>query len=315
MSENEELPTEISIDNSRPSFNDIKKLNQKYQNIIDNYKSYNDNIKNVNEDIKKLESVHHIYINSADMSSLNYSIYVDDIKHQINITRIEYDYINNIYIMNIEKLYRDLFKLYNRITKLLLAIFKDNRDIIIKIWKSSDKINYESHDFKKLKKSIKSLSDNSRSNNPLSNDIKIFDEIKKQYYYDLKIYNELEDNKGFDLNDIVKINGCLVKRIEELYLSRELIQINLLDIQIKTEKGLLGQTFVMDLNGKSDRIKVDYNIMIKIYESILNIHLSLAEKYNNKSRIIAEQVNYDEDTNDLTESDKISNDIFLNKHI
>lgn len=311
MSENEELP----IDNSQPSFNDIKKLNQKYQNIIDNYKTYNNNVKNVNEDIKKLEGVHQIYINSADMSSLNYSIYVDDIKHQINITRIEYDYINNIYIMNIEKLYRDLFKLYNRITKLLLTIFKDNRDIIIKIWKSSDKINYESHDFKKLKKSIKSLSDNSRSNNPLSNDNKIFDEIKKQYYYDLKIYNELEDNKGFDLNDIVKINGCLVKRIEELYLSRELIQINLLDIQTKTEKGLLGQTFVMDLNGKSDRIKVDYNIMIKIYESILNIHLSLAEKYNNKSRIIAEQVNYDEDTNELTESDRISNDIFLNKHI
>ena len=123
MSENEELPTELCVDNSRPSFNDIKKLNQKYQNIIDNYKSYNDNIKNVNEDIKKLEGVHHIYINSADMSSLNYSIYVDDIKHQINITRIEYEYINNIYIMNIEKLYRDLFKLYNRITKLLLAIF------------------------------------------------------------------------------------------------------------------------------------------------------------------------------------------------
>ena len=71
----------------------------------------------------------------------------------------------------------------------------------------------------------------------------------------------------------------------------------------------------MDLNGKSDRIKVDYNIMIKIYESILNIHLSLAEKYNNKSRIIAEQVNYDEDTNELTDSDKLSNDIFLNKHI
>lgn len=311
MDDNEEIQNHLE----KPTINDIKKLNQKYQKIIGNYKLYNDNIKNVNEDIKKLEGVHQIYINSADMSSLNYSVYVDDIKHQINITRIEYDYINNIYIMNIEKLYRDLFKLYNRITKLLLSIFKDNRDIIIKIWKSSDKINYESHDFKKLKKSIKSLSDNSRSNNPLSNDIKIFDEIKKQYYYDLKIYNELEDNKGFDLNDIIKINSYLIKRIEELYLSRELIQINLLDIQTKTEKGLLGQTFVMDLNGKSDRIKVDYNIMIKLYESILDIHLSLAEKYNNKSQIIAQQVNYDEDTNELTESDKLSSDIFFHKHI
>jgi len=309
MSDNEEIQNHLD----KNTLNDIKNLNQKYQKIIDNYKLYNDNIKNINEDIKKLESVHNIYINSADMSSLNYSIYVDDIKHQINITRLEYDYINNIYTINIEKLYRDLFKLYNRITKLLLAIFKDNRDIIIKIWKSSEKINYDSHDFKKLKKSIKTLSDNSRSNNPLSNDNRIFDEIKKQYYYDIKIYNELEDNMGFDLNDIIKINTNLIKRIEELYLSRELIQINLLDIQTKTEKGLLGQTFVMDLNGKSDRIKVDYNIMIKLYESILNIHLSLAEKYNGKSQIIAEQVNYDEDTNELTESDKLSNDIFINK--
>jgi hypothetical protein len=311
---NKLLCLDISLDKSQPLSNDIKNLNQKYQIIIDNYKLYNDNIKNVNEDIKKLESIHHIYINSADMSSLNYSVYVDDIKHQINITRLEYDYINNVYIMNIEKLYRDLFKLYNRLTKLLLIIFKDNRDIIIKIWKSSEKINYESHDFKKLKKSIKTLSDNSRSNNPLTNDNRIFDEIKKQFYYDLKIYNELEDNKGFDLNDIVKINSYLAKRIEDLYLSRELIQINLLDIQTKTEKGLLGQTFVMDLNGKSDRIKVDYNIMIKLYESILDIHLTLAKKYNDKSHEIAEQVNYDEDTNELIESDNISNDIFFHKH-
>lgn len=279
---------------------DIKKIDFKYKAIIEKYKQYIINIKNVNEDIKKLESVHHIYINSADMSSLNYSIYVDDIKHQINITRIEYDYINNIYVMNIEKFYRDLFKLYNRITKLLLIIFKDNKDIIIKIWKSSERINYESSEFKRLKKSIKVLSDNSRSNNPITNDNKIFDEIKKQYYHDLKIYNELEINQSFDLGDIYKIHEYLLKRIDELYLSKELVQINLLDIQSKTEKGILGQTFVMDLNGKNDRIKVDFNIMIKLYESILDIHLTLAEKYNNISSIISKQVNYDEDTFELS---------------
>jgi len=70
---------------------DIKNINQVYNKIIDHFTSYNTNIKNIYEDIKKLESVHHIYINTADMSSVNYSIYVDDIKHQINITRIEYD--------------------------------------------------------------------------------------------------------------------------------------------------------------------------------------------------------------------------------
>jgi len=293
---------------------DIKNINQVYNKIIDHFTSYNTNIKNIYEDIKKLESVHHIYINTADMSSVNYSIYVDDIKHQINITRIEYDYVNSIYNINIEKMYRDLFKLYNRITKLLLLIYKDNRDVIIKIWKSSERIDFDSSDFKKLKKSIKIIADNSRSNNPISNDNKIFDEIKKQYYLDLKIYNEIEKTESYELQDIVKIFEMLIKRLEELYLSRELIRMNLLDVQNKTEKGILGQTFMMDLNGKSDRIRVDYNIMLKLLESTLNIHLSLVERYNNISLIISKQVNYDDDTTLSSDGEKSINDIFINKN-
>lgn len=292
---------------------DINQINDTYNKIIDNFKKYNINIKNIYEDINKLESVHHVYTNTSDMTSVNYSIYVDDIKHQINITRIEYEYINNIYNINIEKMYRDLFKLYNKITKLLLTIFKDNRDVIIKIWKSSERIDFDSSDFKKLKKSIKLISDNSRSNNPLSNDNKIFDEIKKQYYLDVKIYNDIEKKQLYELNDIMKIFDMLIKRLEELYLSRELIRMNLLDIQTKTDKGILGQTFIMDLNGKSDRIKVDYNIMIKLLESTLNIHLSLAERYNNISLIISKQVNYDDDTTQSSDGDISANDIFINK--
>ena len=285
---------------------DINNINVIYNKIIDHFTNYNTNI-------KKLESVHNIYINTADMSSVNYSIYVDDIKHQINLTRIEYDYVNNIYNINIEKMYRDLFKLYNRITKLLLTIFRDNRDVIIKIWKSSERIDFDSSDFKKLKKSIKIIADNSRSNNPLSNDNKIFDEIKKQYYLDLKIYNEIEKTISYELQDIIKIFDMLIKRLEELYLSRELIRMNLIDVQNKTEKGILGQTFIMDLNGKSDRIRVDYNIMLKLLESTLNIHLSLVERYNNISLIISKQVNYDDDTTLSSDGEKSSNDIFINK--
>lgn len=298
--------------NKIENLTDIKKINEIYTQIIENYKKYILNIKNIFDDIKKLENVHNVYINTADMASVNYSIYVDDIKHQINITQIEYNYINNIYNINIEKLYRDLYKLYNRIIKLLLSIYRDNKDIIIKIWKSSEKIDFDSSDFKKLKKSIKLISDNARSNNPLTNDNKIFDEFKKQFYFDIKIYNEIESTHTYDLNDIMKLYEHVIKRLEELYLSRELIRMNLIDIQNKTEKGILGQTFMMDLNGKSDRIKVDYNIMIKLLESTLNIHLSLAERYNNISLVISKEVNYEDDT---TQSDvESSNDVFVNKN-
>jgi len=299
---------------------DIKNITEKYTKIIENYKKYNKNVKNIYEDIKKLDSVHNVYINAADMSSMNYSIYVDDIKHQINITRLEYNYINDVYNMNIDKLYRDLFKLYNKITKLILTIYKDNKDIIIKIWKSSEKLEYDSVEFKKLKKIIRNLSDNSRSNNPMSNDNKIFDEIKKQYYYEIKIYNEICNNDNYSLDDIIKIYNNISKRLEELNLSKELIRLNLLDIQMKTEKGILGQAFIMDLNGKNDRIKVDYSIMLNLLNSTLDIHLTLAEKYNKISFMIAEQVNYDEDsitpmtTSTITIDDK-KDDIFIDKNI
>jgi hypothetical protein len=274
----------------------MEKIINNYKKIIENYKNFNGNIRNINEDIKNLENIHHLYIRSVDTSAINYSVYIDDIKHQINLTRIEFEYINQIYLINIEKLYRDLFKLYNRVTKNLLMIYKENKDLIIKIWKSNEKINYETAEFRKLKKSIKLMSDNARSNNPTTNDNKIFEEIKKQYYLNIIIYNEMEKTHVYEIDDIVKIFDNLTKRIEELLLSCELIKINLIDIQSKTEKGILGQTFMMDLNGKKDRIKVDYNIVVKILESTINMHFNLSEKYSSVSKKISDEVSCCEDT-------------------
>ena len=278
---------------------DIESINKKYKKIVDNYKKYNENIKNINDDIKNLENIHHIYINSGDMSSVNYSVYVDDIKHQINITRVEYNYINNIYTLNLEKLYRDLFKLYTRITKILLNIFKENKDTIIRLWKSNDKFAYDSTEFKKFKKNIKALADSARSNNPSTNDNKIFDEIKKQYYINIIIYNDMNNTHNYNIDDVVIIYDNLLKRFEELILSRELIALNLIDLQSKTEKGILGQTFVMDLNGKSDRIKVDYSIMVKLLESTIIMNLNLAEKYNKVSKTISDEVKCDDTTTSM----------------
>ncbi len=128
-------------------------------------------------------------------------------------------------------------------------------------------------------------------------------------------------NHRYDLEDITRIYDNLIKRFDELYLSRELIKMNLLDIQNKTDKGVLGQTFVMDLNGKSDRINVDYSILVKILESIVGIHTSLSEKYKNMAQTISDQVNYNEETSDiLTISDNSKNlkksvdDLFYSKN-
>jgi hypothetical protein len=146
--------------------------------------------------------------------------------------------------------------------------------------------------------------------------MKIFDEIKKQYYSHITIYNEIGVNK-YSLDDVVLIYDNLTKRLNELYLSRELIKMNLLDIQNKTDKGVLGQTFVMDLNGKSDRINVDYSILVKILESIIGIHIALSEKYKNMAQTIADQVNYNEETSEIlsaaSNSKNGDGDLFFSK--
>ena len=276
----------------------LEEINEKYNKIISNYKNIKFNIQNIYNDIKKLEGVHNVYINSNDLSSLNSSIYVDDIKHQINVTEIEYEYVEKIYNKNLDKFYRDLFKLYNRITKLLLTVYRENRHIIIKIWNSHEKITYNSDDFRKLKKSIKLIADSARTSININTDDKIFDEIRRYFYRDIIIYNELYNKQNIDLENIVKLFDLLKLRLDELKYSKEFISINLDDIQHKTDKGILGQTFIMDLYGKNNRIIVDYNILVTILESIINMQMSISEKYNNFSQIIAEQVNYDDETSE-----------------
>ena len=269
---------------------------QKFDSIIKHYKDTDENAKNIYNDIKKLESVHHTYITSDEIeTSMNYSTYVDDIRHQIEIITKEYNYIIDVYNMNTTKLYRDLFKLYCRITKILISVYKDNKEIVIKIWNATDKIESNSPKLKRAKKNIRFIAENARGINIIS-EHKIFDEIKKSHYTDIRIYNELDDDNGFDLNDSLNIYNHVEKRLDELILSEELIKLSLLDIQIKTKKGLLGQTFLMDLNGKLDRIKVDYSIILKLLESMLNIHLSYATKYCELSEKISNEVSYDEDS-------------------
>ena len=102
-------------------------------------------------------------------------------------------------------------------------------------------------------------------------------------------------------------------KIQWLIMKLISLKINLLDIQHKTDKGILGQTFLMDLNGKVDRINIDYCIIVKLLESIVNIHTTLSNKYRNLSLIIATTVSYDEDSTDSVNSPNINNNNKMKK--
>ena len=282
-----------------------EQIKNNFKTICCNYNVIKNQINNIAHDIKKLENIHTVYITSEQIDKLNYSTYVDDIKHQIETIKREYNYLSDIYQMNINKFYRDLFKLYNKIVKTLITVYKENKDIIIKIWNSNEKVNNETSEFKKFKRTIKYISDTTRSSTIMVSSDKIIDEIKRKYYSSIRIYNEINNDNNFELLDIETIYGELEIRIQELSLSNELIKISLTDIQRKTDKGILGQTLVMDLNGKLDRIKVDYNIILKILESIINIHLGISKKYKDLSTKIANEVSYDEDSTEKTDKNSI----------
>ena len=184
---------------------------------------------------------------------------------------------------------------------------------MIKIWNSQEKISFNSEDFRKLKKSIKLIADSARTSININNDERIFDEIKRYYYKDIIIYNELNLNQNVELEDVMKLYELIKLRLDDLSYSREFISINLDDIQHKTDKGILGQTFMMDLYGKNNRIKVDYNIVITILESLISMQLNISDKYNNFAKIIAEQVNYDDELTDSNTKKIYDNDINRDK--
>jgi len=54
-----------------------------YNLIIERYKDIDKFIRNIQNDVKKLDDIHHKYIDSDGLESLNYSTYVDDIKYQL----------------------------------------------------------------------------------------------------------------------------------------------------------------------------------------------------------------------------------------
>lgn len=289
--------------------------------IISNYKHILKNITNISHDLKKLENIHSIYISTGNFDMLNHSIYVDDIKHQIEIIKIEFEYMTDIYQKNLNKLYRDLFKLYNKIIKHLMTIYKENKDIIVRIWNNNDKIDSETQEFKKLKKVIKIISDTTKTSGIYASDSKIFEEIKKKYYSKIKLYDEMDTTHMYNLDDMVLIYNEFELRLTDLKLSKELIKINLLDVKNKTARGILGQTFIMDLNGKIERINIDYKIITRLLISIMNIHLTVSTKYKSLSHTIASSVSYDEDSSSISLENiaspktKMTIDIFENNKI
>jgi hypothetical protein len=286
---------------------DTEDIKNKFNIIIDNYKQFSNNVKNMDTDIKKLTNVHENYIKKdASKYNDNYGVYVDDIQFQIQILTIEHESLLKINNLLINKCYRDLFKLYNKIIKILISVYKDNKETILKIFKNKDDSHSSNTDvLRKIKIKLRDIVSQLKTKN--IEDDKVILEIKKKYYENLKIYNDIDEKKNYSYDDINNIFDKINSKLEELSLSCELIKIHIVDIKSKIDKGIMGQSYLINLDGKYDRIMVDYLILKNILNSIISMHLDLSNNFKNKSNSIAEEVVYDEDETEEASKDGLNN--------
>ena len=126
----------------------------KFIKIQEYYDKINKNLENMSEDIDKLNNTHKYYLKSAtDDIHFHYSVYIDDIFFQKKILFIEYNCMHDIYHDNINKFYRDLYKLFNKIIKLLISIIYENNKLILKI-NDIDNTKFSIQNIDDLKKNI-----------------------------------------------------------------------------------------------------------------------------------------------------------------
>ena len=128
-----------------------------FNKIYNYYNKTDENLKNMSIDLEKLNNTHLFYIKSINEENTNtyinsnnfhYSVYIDDIFYQKKILTMEYECMLNINNFNIDKFYRDLYKLYLKIIKLLVNVIHENNKLVTKI-----------NDIDNIKNNIESIED------------------------------------------------------------------------------------------------------------------------------------------------------------
>jgi hypothetical protein len=275
---------------------EIDKIKECFNIILNNYKKIDSNNKLSVDNIKKVDNVYQIYINSEQIDSVNYSVHINDIRHQVMITTIEHKYSCDVNQINTTKIYYDLFKLYNRLIKILLSIYTENKIMIKKIWGTNNLFVDESTKFKKLKTFIKTIA---QKYSGVTDEITMLTCIKKYHYSTIKIHNELNENDKVNYESTELLFSEICNTLEELLLTTELIKINLSDIKNKISKGINGSAFMTDLLCKIDKIKSEYKYILNILNSILDIHKNLSNKYLLISNKILEDISYEDRKNKI----------------
>ena len=248
-----------------------------FNKINNYYEQTSHNLENMANDLEKLNNTHLFYIKSIseensnmylNNNSFHYSVYIDDIFYQKKILSMEYECMLNIYNLNIDKFYRDLYKLYLKIVKLLVNVIHENNKLITKI----------------------NGIDNVKSN------VQNIEDIRRKFLYDIKIYKESDSFQKFNSDDIKKIFHAIIKRNSDIQEYIKEIRKHISIVDKKVNKGMLIETFKISFNGNIDSLILENNLYSKILESIISNHHNVSKKYYIRTKNISDEVTFDEDS-------------------
>ena len=250
-----------------------------FNKINDYYDKTNHNLENMANDLEKLNNTHLFYIKSIseennniylNNNSFHYSVYIDDIFYQKKILSMEYECMLNIFNLNIDKFYRDLYKLYLKIVKLLVNVIHENNKLITKI-----------NGIDNVKANVQNIED-----------------IRRKFLYDIKIYKETDSSfQKFNSDDIKKIFHAILKRNSDIEEYIKDIRKHSAIVDKKVNKGMLIETFKISFNGNIDSLILENELYGKILESIITNHYNVSKKYSIRTKNISDEVTFDEDSN------------------
>jgi hypothetical protein len=181
---------------------------------------------------------------------------------------MEYTNQMNIQMHNINKMYKDLYRLYYKVVKKLISIHIENSNLT-------------------------PLIDKKHVNDKIVNE-------KKQYFSKIKIFNEIS-NDNYSIEDCECIYIELESRLDELVRTVDNINNIINNVKEKFSEGLLLQTYLISLKGEKDKIIIEYNMFHKILKSTLLSHLDISTKYFNRTSVISKEIVNDTEKINLIE--------------
>jgi hypothetical protein len=235
------------------------KNSKKFNKIIKNYKQIHENIQNTFEDIQKLEKIHTKFVSNAEnkMRFHEYGTYIDDIYFQIGQLNLEYNCQSQIQIQNINKFYKDLYRLYHKVVKKLVSIKFENGSIQM----TGDK---------------KFVLDKMRIE-------------KKQFFSKVKPYSEIEENH-IQLDDCLIIYNEIEVRLSDLVNSINNIVDAILNVEEQRHEGVFLQTYLISLRSEKEKAEIEHNVYSKILLGILESHLQISNKYLDRTSQISKEI-------------------------